>query len=408
MNFFEDKKRQLENLEAPNELEARLTNALKKQPKKRIKMPSYFIAAAAVLLLLLVSFNINGVAYYGKRLFGYENLMSNTLKKLNTEGLGQSVNKSMTLKNGTIISIEGIVSDTNQLIVYYKETHPTQPIKEAISFSQLEGFLTDATYTSGTYEPSEDGQQLTGIAIFESVSPFSKKLTLSFSDESNQYTMEIPYHADDAIPVTLKRSVNQTFSTDIGKIKVNKITATGASTVIEGKFNKNIDRYLNTTLDIHLYADGQKIPWQQSGMSSTLFSGSSFDITYEALPPNTKKLEMRLEEFNAYDKVNAIIGIEKGASYDIGNKQLRIIDYKVGEKETLVTIASERNITFDNVSLKTASESAGLKTTINQQDVAEEFVRTLVFETTSQPLELYIEGVYSIKMYNKSIEIPLK
>lgn len=274
------------------------------------------------------------------------------MKELNEKGLRQAVEQSIQLNDGTIVTIDGIVSDTNRVIVYYREENKEHPLHDYFSFNKIEGFLTNTYFSSGSSQTNNDSHQCTGMAIFEAVSTFAKKLALSIrdNDSGEQYTLNFPYNANKAIPITLKHALNHKFKTDTGIISVQHIISTGASTLITGKFNQSIDRYLNSTININLYADGKLIPWQQNGINSFLFGGDNFEVFYDAIPANTKKLEIKLENFNAYEKVANSFAIEKEATYKVGFNKLRMIDITQQNNQTLITIASEHNIAFDQVS----------------------------------------------------------
>ena len=73
--------------------------------------------------LIFVGYNYNGFAYYGKKIMGFDDLMSGTLAELNEEGMGQTIGKSVLLEDGTEFTVDGIMTDANQLILYYTLTN---------------------------------------------------------------------------------------------------------------------------------------------------------------------------------------------------------------------------------------------------------------------------------------------
>ena len=66
-----------------------------------------------------MAYQSDTLAFYGKRLIGYDPIMNGTLKQLNQLGKGQSINKSYTYKNGVVLSLDGIMLDDNQCLAYY-------------------------------------------------------------------------------------------------------------------------------------------------------------------------------------------------------------------------------------------------------------------------------------------------
>lgn len=117
MNELQKKRQQIQEMEAPPELEKGLRKALK--PYKRKRQWQVFGIAAVACLLLVMARNYQVLAYYGQRFLGYEQLMTESLAKLNEEEKGQVINQSMELADGTLLIIDGVVSDTNRLYVYY-------------------------------------------------------------------------------------------------------------------------------------------------------------------------------------------------------------------------------------------------------------------------------------------------
>ncbi|MNL83869.1 hypothetical protein D3C87_2116400 [compost metagenome] len=55
-----------------------------------------------LLVTVISGQNYNAFAYYGKQLFGFDELLNGTtLQQLNEKGMGQNVNKKTTLVDGT-------------------------------------------------------------------------------------------------------------------------------------------------------------------------------------------------------------------------------------------------------------------------------------------------------------------
>lgn len=392
-------------LQVPQELEQRLHKALAKQPKKRKKAPIFLLVAAA-LILLFVSFNINTFAYYGKKLFGYEQLMDDTLAQLNEAGAGQVVNKSITMRDGTTVTIDGVLSDTNRFIVYYKAQNPNQSLENGISFTEISGFLTNR-FSSTTYELSSDQHTLTGIASFDAINPFAKKLTASFFDEDyNEYNFTFPYNAKDALATTLKHNINEKIKTDIGTFKLKNLTSTNASTLITGTFDKTTDRTFTIPTDFVLYADDKAIPVNQSSMRSSLFGGYSMELLFDTIPPNTKKLELKLEQFYSKEKIDLVVPLTPVPEGIIGPKELQILNITKQNDYTELTIRSEADVIYDKVTLQTTKGTVPLQTTKGFYDDGNS-TRTLLFETTDEAIKLMIENMYFLEQQNDTINIPL-
>ena len=400
MNELEKKQEEIRNLQAPPQLEERLRKALK-QKKRKKRWPGILVAAAAALLLIAFTVNYHAFAYYGKKIFGYENLMSSSLQALNEEGQIYEVNKSITFKDGTTLQIEGILSDTNRFVVYYK-IEPTA--WDQLHMYRFTGFSTDSQASSGVYDPDNH----VGQATFEAVSPFAKELTLELRYKDQDYSLTIPYDADKAMPTTLKKSIRQKIDFDFGSLNFKKIIATNASTVVTATLDFDTDRNINAeTMGIQLLADGIEVPIIQGGNSRSLFGPYDVELLYDVIPAGTEKLEIVLDTFNGYEKVNQQIPIEVNR-YQVGDKWIEIQSIEQDEKETRITIASDFQVLFDEVILQTVNGAIPLQTTGDFNDRSEKWIRTLYFPSADEAQSLEIGGLYYLKTYGDKIQIDLE
>ncbi len=88
----------IQSMKVPESLEDRLRNRLDIQPPqshKRWKRPS--LIAASLLFLLFFTFQFDTMAYYGKKILGYDDVLTDSLSELNEEGKGQVIDKSAKL-----------------------------------------------------------------------------------------------------------------------------------------------------------------------------------------------------------------------------------------------------------------------------------------------------------------------
>ena len=104
-------------------------------------------------------------------------------------------------------TINGIITDANQLIMYYTLTNPNgieDRNHDFFRFSKITGFLTNSNAESGTSILNEDHTEIKGTMSFEPVSPFSKKLTLHFwqplqNGQMTERSISIPYNPNKAM-----------------------------------------------------------------------------------------------------------------------------------------------------------------------------------------------------------------
>ena len=122
MNKLEDllneEKNKLERLELPTNMEDRLRNTLDNIPSKKKKSIRGRVAALIIVVLLL-GYNMDTLAYYGRQLIGYESIMDGTLSELSQLGKGQIIDESYTFKNGVKVTLDGVMLDDNNIVVFY-------------------------------------------------------------------------------------------------------------------------------------------------------------------------------------------------------------------------------------------------------------------------------------------------
>lgn len=419
-----DEKTRIASITAPEELEMRLRNALNSAPDKRTKRlsPIWKIAAVAVLLVTVISGNsYNAFAYYGKKLLGFDDLIQGTLQQLNEQGMGQSIDKKTTLADGTELTINGIMADANQFIVYYTLTNPMGLDETEDQFRpfKIEGFLTDSNVSSGVSLINEDQTEIKGTMTFDSVSPFSKKLTLHYWEPQNNQmsegTITFPYNPNQAMVTQIKQSINTKVKVDKGSITFKSITATPTMTVIRGSLNvENFDRVRLGLEGIQLIANGSPVEILGSGHQTSL-GGRSFDIRFDTLPEELHSLQLVVKEFVGYQKLEQKYPLTADNSSEpflLGDKELWIKDVSKTSQGIEVTIATDEDVMLDGVSIEADGESTSLTTTINQKESKQTNgklmkERTLLFDTQSKPEALLIEGIHYMKAYNKVIEIPV-
>lgn len=417
-----DEKERLNSLKTPEELEMRLRTALNSSPgKTKRKTAIWKLAAVAVFFIAIVaSYNYNAFAYYGKKLFGFDDVLTGTLQELNEQGMGQIIGKKTTLKDGTELTIEGIMTDANQLIMYYTLLNPNG-IEESMSINpaNITGFLTNSYAVSGTSLMNDNQTEMKGTMFFEPVSPFAKKLTLHFGEyiqnnHMKEYSVSFAYNPNKAMQTEIKQSIRKTLQVDKGKVTFHTISATPTSTVITGLMNvENYDRVQNPLGGIQLIANGAEIPLMGGGSRSSI-KGTKFDIQYDALPKKLESLQLVMNEFVGYQKVKEKIALAsiKDEPVLIGDKELWIKAVAITSQGTEITIATDDDIMLDGVLIEAKKNSIPLRTTINQTEtklqngrILKE--RTLLFDSKDNPEYLVVKGLHYMKTYNKTINIPV-
>ena len=410
-----DEKKRLEEIKAPEELMGRLRQTLEqtKPARRKKKFPQWGIAIAAVLLFSIVSYNYNAFAYYGKKMLGYDELMTGTLAQLNEEGNGQEIGKEVRLSDGTILYLDGMVTDENQFILYYTLSNPNG-LDGSSYFSKITGFLTHSNPSSGTFEMNEEGTKRKGIQSFDAVSPFAKKLTLEYFTDENNESGEITFSYDpkQAMQTELKQSIGKKVQVDTGTIQFDTVIATPSRTTIKGKLNgKDFDRIALGFFGVQLLANGKQIELTGSSSRSGIV-GQTFEIYYDRLPTEVDTLEVVVDTFVGYKKVNESIALNGDSKQvtSVDGKELLISTLEKTADGIQLTIATEQDLLLDGVSIETNGKIAPLETTLRADLVDRENgepykQRILLFKTDELPDSLVIDGVYYAKEYGKRIQL---
>ncbi len=418
-----DEKDRLNSITAPEDLEMRLRKVLNAAPentKQKRKTVIWKLAAVVIFFMVFATYHFNAFAFYGKKLFGFDEVMTTgTLKELNDKGMGQIVEKKTILEDGTELMINGIMTDANQLIMYYTLSNPNGVEDDNFRLSKITGFLTDSIVGGGMSLMNDDQTEMKGTMSFDPVSPFSKKLTLHYLEQVQNNRMiegsiSFPYNPSKAMQTQIKQSIRKTVKVDKGKITFNSITATPTSSVIEGALNvENFDRVRLGLDEIQLIANGAPIPIVGSGIQSSLI-GRKFDIRYDALPEPLESLELVMKKFVGYQKLEEKISLTtiSDEAIHIGGKEVWIKDVSKTSQGIEITIATDDDVMLDEVSIEVKNMETPLRTTVNQIEVKQENgrimkERTLLFDSFVAPEYLLIEGMHYMKTYNKTIKIPV-
>lgn len=418
-----EEKKRMDSIRAPEELETRLRRVLNRTPPKKTNRLGLILKLAAVALFLVVSvgYHYNAFAFYGKKLLGFDELLSSTLKELNEEGMGQPIEKQTKLEDGTVLTINRIMTDANQLILYYTLNNPNgldEGTSDHFRPSRITGFLTNSRVESGTSLMNEEQTELIGTMFFEPVNPFSKTLTVHFwqNDQMTEGSISFPYQPNKAMQTQLKKSIKKTLKVDKGTITFNSITATPTMTVVKGTLNvENFHRVHFALGGIELRANGTPVELVGGGSQSLPLRGFKFDIRYDTLPEQLDSLELVLKEFVGYQRLEEKISLASLGKepIEINGKELWVKAVTTTSQGVEVTIATDEDVTLDGVSIETQSGITPLKTTVNQiyteqENEREMKERTLLFDTTVNPEYLLIKGMHYMKPYKKVIEIPVK
>ena len=435
MNNIEDilraKKLQIDQIEAPEELEERLRNAL--NTKKQITLGNRFrvyVSAMVMIVAMLLSFNYDVIAYYSKQLLGYDQVMNASLKQLSELGKGQPVGKSYRFENGVSLTVDYVMADENQLLLFYTVIDPSGHVDEddISPFMSLKAFWGEYHHQNSQGNMNEDKTEMKYISSFEPPKPFEKNLTLKFSQikQGREVPAEISFtlNRNTAMGHTLKKTLNETIKVDKTQINIDSILASPTKTVINGsiqtifelmKDQLSGERLRPTDLTLKLIANGKEVSQQGRGMSTDM-KGITFHSDYDPLPPDLKQLQLELVSFGADHDVNQQFRLIRT---NVGDKQeLNILGQKVeinkiesAQGETHITISSAEGLILSRVYLMIDGQRVSLEqTNMDKYDKLKDgtiiHTRTLRFLGTGNELELDVQRMTYTKNYHKMLEIP--
>ncbi len=434
MKTIEDKlkkgKTNLDQLEVPEELELKLRNALVKA-KPRRHTGWQFKLAVACLALFMIGYNFDTFAYFGKKLVGYDNVMSGALKELNELGKGQLIGSSYTFKNGIVFTLDGIMIDESQLFAFYSLQDPTGQVDvQQINYHlQIEGSWGRYYMESGRGELNEAKNQITWVGSFKPPFFLEKKLhlklTLIGDGKSKAEEGEITFAIDrkKAMGYTLKKGINETLTVEGTKVSLESILASPTRTVINGSMQNIFElamdqikekRIRPKIVSIKLLANGKVVPEQGSQMGTDL-KGITFRYFYDALPDQLNTVQIVVESLLADYDVKQQVALEENGQkqrLEILGQDIEVNKVYQSQGSTYVTITTEEATVLTRVYLVVDGKRIELKETITDemQKLADGKIlhtRTLQFPATGKSYQLDIQRMTSVKKYNKIIDIPV-
>lgn len=426
--ILKDKKLELEKLEVPNELEDRLRGALDKvEPKRQSKSKLMMKIASLIIAVLLIGYNSDTLAFYGKKIIGFDEVMTDTLKDLNEMGKGQVIDKSYTFKNGVKVTLDGIMMDDNQLLMFYtiKDSRGNVDKINLEHILDIKGLIGTYYMGGGVGRQNEENTEIKWQVQFDKPYFFEKTLKWEFAlaEGQERENGEIKFTLDrsKAMGSSLKKTLNKSIKIDQGEINFHSITASPTTTYIDGEiqniFQLAKDKLLGegfrpTALDIRLIANGEEMQMQSAGMSTDM-KGITFDNNFDALPKELKTLQIKLVSFQSNSKVNETIELtknEKDKTVEISGQKVQINSVYDKAGKTYVTITTEEDVLLSEVYMIIDGKPVEFKETSEgnhdkKSDGTITHTRTLCFEGSGDKLTLEVKGIKYNKIYNKTIDI---
>lgn len=422
------KNQEIVQIEAPSNLEARLTLALDKTKplpaNNRRWIPG---VAVACLLILLIGWQTDSLAYIGKKLIGYEKVMNGTLRQLNEMGRGQTIGKSSTLSNHNCITLDAILLDDNQLLAYFTIKSPKGNLDE-ISIGPgllIRGKLLSYHMNHAQGEIDYDNNEIKYVASFDPPLWLEKNMKLIYEDRENLETTSISFTIDrnEAMGCTLKKDLKQTVTSGSATIRFDTITASPTVTVINGMIQNPLElvrdqiigeRIRPGRIDFQLVANGNELSQQSSGLSTDV-KGITFSNQFDALPEGLKSLQIKLNSFCADYDVNQTITVEKDKSdqeYSILQQQIIVNDVSESGGDTYLNLTTQESVVLTKVCMIIDGQKVSLEDTSSDKYEKKTngtilHTRILHFKGKGRELQLCIERMTCSQPCDKVIDIPL-
>lgn len=424
------KQGQINQLQPPMDLEVRLMGALQKaRSGRKVHRSQQLKIAALLIMVVLGSWQSDTLAYYGKKLIGYETVMDLNLQELNELGKGQSINKSYRFDNDIQITLDGILMDDNQLLTFFTISDPGGDVADIDVGPELvmQGKRGSYNLNYAQGQINDAGTEIKYMASFAPPGFLDNKLKFCFSvlASGGPETAQIPFtlDRDKAMGHTLKRNLDWTIAVDGEKIRVQSITATPTVTVIKGVVQTPLElawdqvkgeRIRPNGVSISLIANGHPLTTQSSGMS-TDFRGITFHQEFEPLPAKLESLQLRVESFKADHDVDTTVPISRSDENQrvvIKGQSIMIEEVRQDGQDTFLTLTTEEGVVLTRVHLVADGQRLSLEETTddkyNKTSHGEVMhTRTLHFLGAGQEMSLDIQRMIYEEKCEETLEIPL-
>ncbi|MTI49957.1 MAG: DUF4179 domain-containing protein [Firmicutes bacterium] len=430
-NMLKNRKKEMDNIEVPNDLEDRLLRALRHKKVIKKKRANWKVRVAALLIIfLLVGYNFDTLAYYGKKLIGYDTVMNGTLRELNELEKGQIIGKKYTFDNGIILTLDGIMIDENQMLAFYSLEDPSGKIDVTdmtMSQNNFKGLIETYDNSGGKGKSSEDGTEIKWISSFEPPRFFERNLSFRFNliGEDIRELGEISFKIDrdKAMGYSIKKTINKKVEIEGKNILFKSITASPTTTVIKGSIDDIIslaideikgERYRANQLNFDLIANGKVIDNQGSGMSTNL-KGITFYKEFDTLPTDLESLKIKLKSLSVIQDVDKKVSLKKGkdnGNIEILGETISIDDVYEKNGETFISLTTEEDTILTIVYLLADGKKVKIEETLSDDYEKKDMGsilhnRTFRFKGTGNELKLYIEKMTYTKESDKEINIPI-
>jgi hypothetical protein len=419
----------LDNIEVPEEFEIRLRNRLYRKKSPWLKRHS-LLAASIALIFLLAGFNYDIIAYYGKKIAGYDEILMGSLKDINELGMGQEIGKSCKIGDGFQLILDGVVYDENQMVLLYK-IKSEKPMELIPLRLNVKGIFGTYHMKGGYGKLSEDKKEFTMQDTFEAPALLDKFITIkAYTDKGEHSSLSFTLNRNKAMQKIVKQNVNKTVESNGIKYTITSISASALSTVIDGYMEgENIAipegiesrTLLNVALNL-TYHNGGNTKKDTIKASPVSLSSSSdhpgrvdFQYKFDGLKPNIEEITLALEKLSKgqlADKNLIITPSTKDLKFDVKGEEFTIknVEYEDSNKDTVtvINILTNKNISFNGIGLfDSDKEMKPLEETVKAVQINGKDLELKIFKFLGKgdKMKVLIKEISFDTPINKQIEI---
>ncbi|HHT49966.1 MAG TPA: DUF4179 domain-containing protein [Eubacteriaceae bacterium] len=432
-DIYQEKRDFFKNIEAPVDMEDRLRGALNNIELENYRFHWNKIKRFSIVALLLIAFiftyNYNTLAYYGKRLLGYDGVMSDSLKDLNNLGKGQEIGKSYSFPGGIKITLDGIMVDDSQLLAFYRIEDPsTKNIEDFPDLFfpsiKIRGLIKEYHSNSAQGEIRKEKGEIYWVHSFEPPRIYEKKMRfqgkIQIGDDYKDFDIPFTLDRNKAMGHSIKQSLNKSITIQNQEIKFKSILATNTQTIIKGSLASILDIILEDfigesirpQIDFTLLVNGKVYEPTGSGTSGGP-KGITFEHIFEPLPEDLKDLKLAIINIIVDKRLKKIIPIEKPQVIKLEDISLEILKISETKDTTEITIKSDDDVLFPNIQLIVDGEEIDLNE-VHSEDYEKTQegevlkIRTLSFKGKGNQLKLKINKIHYKNEIYEVVDIPLK
>lgn len=420
---LERKKKELDLLRAPEEMEDRLREALKKTGRKT-RLP--VIAASVLITFMLLSYSFDAIAYYGKKFTGYDNITEGSLQELNEEGRGQEIGKTCTFSNNVSVTIDGIMFDENKLVAFYKVINPPGETDYNSPIMHLSGLNPMGYNFDSGHGYMENEQTILKVDHFESPLFYEKwmafEIVFIINGRAEKKKIDFTLNRQRAMIRVLKKDMEATVTIGDCTISFDTITASTMSSVIDGtiknledkeqpvpeKGNEGLLEGLEKPrIAFDLFADNDMVR-RMGGSQGQSMDIRTFSLNFDAISENFSSLRIDNIRFERIKLIDKSVEISSETENIKVHEDLMLKKVETVDNTTLVTVSSKGIPVMGLFNGSTQLNGTNFEQLKYEPEQPSPVDRTFRFEGTGEKLKLEIKSIRYSEYTDEVVKIPIE